>query len=68
MSSCDPGRFNSCPAHLEVTTMTTNSVDIYFRDLTDTAKGKVLRAAGLTDARDGNWDSLPIFTLDFEVE
>ncbi len=46
----------------------TNTVDIYFRDLTPDAQKQVLEAAGITDARETNWDVLPMVTMDFGVE
>ena len=44
------------------------SIDIYFYDLTTEAQQKVLGAAGMKDPAEGNWDVLPLTSLEFETE
>ncbi len=44
------------------------SIEIYFYDLTPAAQKKVLDAAGMADPTEGNWDILPLTTLEFETE
>ena len=41
---------------------------IYFDDLTDGAQKAILKAAGISDPAEANWDAFPITTLNFEVD
>ena len=45
----------------------TNTVEIFFDDLVDWTKTKVLLAAGVKDPKEMNWDVIPITVLEFEV-
>lgn len=44
--------------------------EIYFNDLNERGKKKLLEAAGINDPKENNWDMdiLPIAICDFEVE
>lgn len=43
-----------------------NQVEIYFHDLTPTAQQRVLHAAGLKNASEGNLEVAPLAILDYE--
>jgi hypothetical protein len=43
-----------------------NTVEIYFRDLTEEAKVMVMDAMEITDAGEGNFEVAPLAILDFE--
>lgn len=45
-----------------------NKIEIYFHDLTPVAQQKLLHAAGLKDASEGNFEIEPLTILQFEVE
>ena len=45
-----------------------NQVEIYFHDLTPVAQQRVLPAARMSDASDGNFENSPLAILDYEVE
>jgi hypothetical protein len=45
-----------------------NTVEIYFRDLSDEKQAEILQAAGIDTEEDGNWDVLPLAVVDFEPE
>jgi len=42
--------------------------EIYFDDLTDAAKQRVLELYGMSNAEDGNFDISPLFVLEYEEE
>jgi len=44
-----------------------NSVEIFFKDLVEDTKKKVLKACGIENEAEGNFDVLPLAILDFEV-
>lgn len=41
-------------------------MELFFRDLTVAAQKELLKAAGISDPTEENWDVFPIATLDFE--
>lgn len=45
-------------------------VDFYFSDLTPEAQARLLKAQGLSNAADGNYDMdiIPLFTVHVETE
>lgn len=45
-----------------------NQVELFFHDLKPEAQAKVLKAAGLKSADEGNLDLAPLAVLDYEVE
>jgi hypothetical protein len=40
--------------------MEENTIEIYFRDLTPTKQKEVLKAAGISNPEEANWDAFPI--------
>lgn len=39
-------------------------LEIYFRDLVPDVQKAILELYGISSAKDANWDSFPIFTLE----
>lgn len=45
-----------------------NTFELYFSDLTEEAQQRFLEASGLKSATEGNYDVLPITTIEFYDE
>lgn len=45
-----------------------NSVEIFFKDLSPKKQQECLDAAGYESPDDGNWDIIPLASVDFEPE
>lgn len=45
-----------------------NTVEIYFKDLTPDAQKRVMEAMEIIDPSEGNFEFVPLMTLEFEVE
>jgi hypothetical protein len=46
----------------------TNTVEIYFDDLTPEAQARVMEAMEIVDPSEGNFEISPLAILEFEVE
>lgn len=44
------------------------TVEIFYDDLTPEKQSEILRAAGLTNSEDGNFEILPLAIVDFEPD
>ena len=48
--------------------MSVSVFELYFSDLTEQAQQSLLKAAGMQDQAENNWDVFPITTMTFEHE
>lgn len=42
------------------------TVELYYDDLNEKGKEKIQKAIGCTSTEEGNWDVIPLATIDFE--
>ena len=44
------------------------TIEIYWNDLTETTQKEIQKALGMDASDNGNWDVIPLATLEFEEE